>query len=376
MFAAAPFFPARRRHGPHAGFTLLELLVVIAILGILLALLLPAVQRVREAAARMKCANNLRQFGLALHGFHDGNSYLPSGMVTELDMQDSYYTAFTALLPYLEQDNIYRLYHFDRQWYDTENYMAVGQQAPIFYCPSNRSSGTLDLTSIIKQWNAPMPPFLGTIDYVLCKGARAEVELSPAKIPIQARGLFNISQANRTMSPSGQLEWLPTPQFIVRFTDITDGLSSTFALGEAAGGNPYYVIADLNNPSQPVIEPFVNGPALMEQAWAAASLGDPQHPWYAGILGVTAQWGLAPNPMDEPMNRRPGMPSVIGPASKRNDPTQFQDRISGFRSMHLIGCNFLYADGSVHFIPQAIDPGVYRALSTYAGGEVISSMDF
>jgi prepilin-type processing-associated H-X9-DG protein len=211
---------------------------------------------------------------------------------------------------------------------------------------------------------------------VLCKGARAQIDSSPASIPIQARGLFNIAQAAQIQSSSGQLEWLPTPSFRVRFTDITDGLSSTIALGEAAGGNPYYLVADVNNPSQPVIEPFVNGPAVMDQAWAAASLGNPQHPWYAGIFGVTAQWGLPPDPVDEPMNRRPGMPSIIGSSSRRNDPTQFQDRISGFRSMHLTGCNFLYADGSVHFIPQAIDSSVYRALSTYAGGEVISGADY
>jgi prepilin-type N-terminal cleavage/methylation domain-containing protein/prepilin-type processing-associated H-X9-DG protein len=376
MMPVAPFVPSRPRSASRGGFTLIELLVVIAIIGVLLALLLPAVQKVREAASRMKCANNLKQFGLALHGFHDAIGYLPAGMVTEMDMQDSYYTAFTALLPFLEQDNIHRLYHFDAQWYDPENYQAVGQQAAIFFCPSNRTSGRMDLTPIIKQWGAAMPPYIGSTDYVLCKGTRAQVDFSPANIPSQTRGLFNISQANRTTASSGQSQWLTTPQFIVRLTDITDGLSSTFALGEAAGGTPYYLVADINNPSQPVIEPFVNGPAIMEQGWAAASLGDPQHPWYAGIFGVTAQWGLAPDPMDEPMNRRPGMPSIIGAPAQRNNPAQFQDRISGFRSMHLIGCNFLFADGSVHFLPLGIDPFVYRALSTYAGGEVISGADY
>jgi prepilin-type N-terminal cleavage/methylation domain-containing protein/prepilin-type processing-associated H-X9-DG protein len=357
-------------------FTLLELLVVIAILAVLMALLLPAVQRVREAAARIKCANNLKQFGLALHGFHDVNGYLPAGMVTELDIQDSFHTGFTYLLPYIEQDNIHRLYHYDRQWYDSANFTAVEQQAALFYCPSNRNGGTIDLTPFIQQWNTPMPPFIGASDYVLCKGARAQIAVTPADIPIQARGLFNISQADWTAGNGGQIQWSPTPQFRVRFLDITDGLTSTIALGEAAGGNSYFVVADINNLNQPAVEPFINGPAVMDQGWSAASLGDTQHPWYAGIFGVTAQWGLSPAPMDEPMNRRPGMPSIIGLSSNRQDHELFQDRISGFRSMHLVGCNFLFVDGSVHFLPLAIDPNVFRALSTYAGGEVVQTNDF
>jgi prepilin-type N-terminal cleavage/methylation domain-containing protein/prepilin-type processing-associated H-X9-DG protein len=372
MFPPVPSVSARARQA----FTLIELLVVIAILGVLMALLLPAVQKVREAAARMKCANNLKQFGLALHGFHDVNGYLPAGMVTELDIQDSFHSGFTYLLPYIEQDNIHRLYHYDKQWYDLANYTAVEQQAPLFFCPSNRSSGTIDLTPFIKQWGAPMPPYVGASDYVLCKGARAQIDVTPANIPIEARGLFNISQADWTIDNTGQTQWAPTPQFRVRFLNITDGLSSTIALGEAAGGNSYYVVADINNLNQPATEPFINGPAVMDQAWSAASLGDTQHPWYAGIFGVTAQWGLLPGPMDEPMNRRPGMPSIIGLSGNRQDHVLFQDRVSGFRSMHGVGCNFLFADGSVHFLTQSIDPATYRALSTYAGGEVISGADF
>jgi prepilin-type N-terminal cleavage/methylation domain-containing protein/prepilin-type processing-associated H-X9-DG protein len=356
------------------GFTLLELLVVIAIIGVLLALLLPAVQKVREAASRLKCANNLKQIGLALHGFHDVNNFLPPGLATQGNNQDCYHTGFTYLLPYLEQDNLYRLYQIDKQWYDPANYAAVGQQVPLFFCPSNRTSGVIDLTPFIKQWGGSMPPYVGACDYVLCKGANACMWTDTSGIPPEARGLFNEVQYGSVEYDRGGGPWVPVPQQAVRFTNITDGLSNTIAVGEAAGGNPYYVVADIKNLSQPAVEPFIDGPAKMEQGWAAASVGDTQHPWYAGILGVTAQIGFGPKPMDEPMNRRPGMPTLLGNDQTGSNATG-SDRVSGFRSMHLIGCNFLFVDGSVHFLPQSIDPAVYRALSSYAGGEVVS-MDF
>jgi prepilin-type N-terminal cleavage/methylation domain-containing protein/prepilin-type processing-associated H-X9-DG protein len=367
--------PARVQRGARTAFTLLELLVVIAIIGVLLALLLPAVQKAREAAGRARCQSNLRQIGLALHSFHDIYGFLPPGMATEGDNQDCYHTGFTYLLPFLEQGNIYHLYQLDHQWYDAANYTAVEQQVPIFYCPSNRTSGVMDMTPYIEQWGAPLPPYMGACDYVLCKGANACLLTDTSRIPPQAKGLFNEVQYGPTVYPNGGGPWVPIPQQPVRFASIIDGLSSTLAVGEAAGGNPYYVVADINNLSQPAVEPFINGPAKMDQAWAAASMGDYQHPWYASILGVTAQIGFGPNPMDEPMNRRPGMPTILGHDTTGSNATGL-DRVSGFRSMHIVGCNFLFADGSVHFLPQAIDPVIYRALSTYAGGEVVSGTDF
>jgi prepilin-type processing-associated H-X9-DG protein len=354
------------------------LLVVIAIIGGLVGLLLPAVQRVREAAARMSCENNLKQIGLALHNHHDAVGYLPPGFLAETDIQDSYHTGFTYLLPFLEQENLNRLYDYSSQWYLKPNYAAVGQQVKIFYCPSNRTGGLIDMTPYIEQWNAPMPPFTGAIDYVLSKGANAGFSPDPNQIPPAVRGLFNITQARLIPANSGGLQTLTfgaQPQFAVRLTDITDGTSSTFAVGEAAGGNPFYVVGDINNPSQPVIEPFFNGPVPMEQAWAVASLGDASHPWYAGLFGVTAQYGLPPNPVDEPMNRRPCTPTIIGWDRSGYNVTG-RDHASGFRSMHPSGCNFLFADGSVHFIDQAIDAPTYRALSTYQGGEVITGLNY
>src|SRR5262245_1804443 len=128
--------PARR------GFTLVELLVVIAIIGVLVALLLRAVQAARESARRMQCTNNLKQFGLALHSFHDTTNAFPAALdelTTSTSVTDPWKASWVPrILPYIEQQSIYQLYRFDRDWQDaTTNDAADGptkKNIPIFLC--------------------------------------------------------------------------------------------------------------------------------------------------------------------------------------------------------------------------------------------------
>jgi prepilin-type N-terminal cleavage/methylation domain-containing protein/prepilin-type processing-associated H-X9-DG protein len=344
------------------GFTLIELLVVIAIMGVLLGLLLPAVQRVRERANLLSCQNNLKQLGLALHNYHGAYNCFPPGLISDqVFTGDAEATGFTYLLPYLEQGNLQRMYNFDVPWYDGSNYAAVGLEIKIFFCPSNRSEGTLNLSPIASEWNMTLAPSAAGCDYAFCKGANASLTRNWDRVPVEVRGVFGIRPPDRVNSG-------------VRIANITDGTSHTLAMGDAAGGSSKYLAADLNNPNQPAIHALTGGTVQLEQSWGAAGVGDTAHPWYGSVFAVTAQYGMAPNPRDEPMNRRPATPTVAG--GDTSDNRSGKDYVSGFRSLHSGGCNFLFCDGGVRFITDNIQPNVYRALSTYAGAEALTGTEF
>jgi prepilin-type N-terminal cleavage/methylation domain-containing protein/prepilin-type processing-associated H-X9-DG protein len=349
---------------PRRAFTLVELLVVIAIIAVLIGLLLPAVQNVRAAAARASCANNLKQLGLALHNYHAAAGRFPGGVVVtgQADLlDDGHATGFTYLLPHLEQGNLQAGYRFDVPWHDPANGAAVGVGVRVFYCPANRTAGGIDLAPVQAQWGFPLPPFAAGTDYAFCKGANAGLGLDPARVPAAVRGPFAVAVRDGQRVVRGTITLL----------DVADGTSATFALGEAAGGTPLYPIGDLANPTLPATDPFTGRPALVEQAWGATGFAPRSHPWYGSVLAVTAQFGLPPDVRDEPMNRSPASPTVLGSDSSGFNQSG-RDLVSGFRSVHPGGCHFVFCDGSVRWLRPAIAPATYRALSTHAAGEVVA----
>jgi prepilin-type N-terminal cleavage/methylation domain-containing protein len=341
-----------------AAFTLIELLVVLAIIAVLVGLLLPAVQKVREAASRTKCANNLKQIGLALHNHHDALGYLPPGYtVSGTDnLEMGGYGGFVPLMPYLEEENWYRRFDPKGKWFLPPNADLMPHQVKVLYCPSNRDGGVCPsafLYSVAGRWL----PDTAACDYLLCKGANAAM-CEQCQIPPAGRGVFDINTHTQ-------------------LTDITDGTSTTFAAGEGAGNNPRYGIRKFYQDVGPTADLFPGQSPYMDQSWDSGP-GATNELHTTGLLGgatlgITALRGGQPDPWDEPMNTRYVLPALDYNHGCINDGTARgeYDIISGFRSLHTGGCFFLFCDGSVRFVRDTIPAATYRALSTMRGGEVL-----
>jgi prepilin-type N-terminal cleavage/methylation domain-containing protein/prepilin-type processing-associated H-X9-DG protein len=340
------------------GFTLVELLVVLAIIAILVGLLLPGVQRVREAANRLSCLNNLKQLGLALHSYYSSYGSFPPGIVTgqsnNLELLQS--NGWHLILPFVDQANLANAWNPSQKWYEGSNFETVQVDVRLFFCPSNRASGNIDLEELQAFAGFELPnPAAG--DYQFCKGTNAAL-CSTVQFPLPARGVFDVNTNTR-------------------IADIVDGTSNTIAVGEGAGGNPHYLMRNYYTDTGFAPDPVTGGPQIADQSWAAGALAT--HALHSiefafgSSLAVTAERGGFAPVFDEPMNN----PLVLAAREYNNNclnsgltPGGF-DTLPGFHSVHPAGCNFAFADGSVHFIQDSISADLYRALSTMAGGEIV-----
>jgi prepilin-type N-terminal cleavage/methylation domain-containing protein len=337
------------RHSPsRRAFTLIELLVVIAIIAILIGLLLPAVQKVRDAAARMSCSNNMKQLGLAAMNYESTYQHVPPSLIVTLGLPPggsgqpgAPYPAIVHswapnLLPYIEQENIFRQYNLNFPWFSSpaivpgtpDNQGALRNVVKTFLCPSSpggdsrRVSGTFSFGATFPFQNLAVTDYAtnssinpGSITFFGYPTGATQFSLFSAMRP-QLRGagigpLLGVSTSEPATIPG-----------------ITDGTSNTILLCESAGRPTYYVGGAANNSR-----------TLNDGGWG-------HHENDYGLDGAVSKT----NPAD------PG--NCVINCHNNNETYSF----------HSGGANHVFTDGSVRFIRESISPQVYAALITAQGG--------
>lgn len=350
-------------------FTLVELLVVIAIIGILVALLLPAVQAAREAARRSQCLNNLKQLGIAAHNYHDAHRSFPLGMEMCAGPSLTVATFFVRLLPYVEESSLADEWcTADPDWkagratdaFKTMNVTgdpATSRAATIvatFLCPSDRFTANPFLLGT----PGSSPTAFGSTGNTGCVGGyysatsyagnygEGSYYLQNSQFQIRPNGVFFITGPSSDLYFDGEIKnngdnWNHQNLAPVSIARVTDGTSSTLMIGEKFHEDPEFDATS-----------SVSGFKMYQAStWA----------WQGGVKGTAALFCSSAVPMNEDVSYWDDL----------GTPTLAQDaRLNSWGSGHPGGVNFVFCDGSARFISDDISQVALTRLSTRNGGEV------
>ena len=320
-----------------SGFTLVELLVVIAIIAVLMGMLVPAVQRVRAAADKTKCQNNLRQLGLALHHYHDNKGHFPPG-------RDSLgFSAHSYLLPFVEQEDLFNVIDFRVPWDHPNNAFVAAAEVPNFRCPSDPGR---------------TPPANPSLSFLGWAGTNYRAN--------QGSGiLFGLSPTDPTNPNYGMPD--PNGPFylnsVIKLTHIPDGTSNTAAFSE-------HIVGDFSNGvATERMDTFAPGthPTTPDQAvsdcyaidWtnlAYQRVSDVGAPWLRGYHSTTQYFHVG-GPNTRSCMYPPGRIATTA------------------GSYHSGGVNVLMCDDSVHFVSNLINLYVWRGMGSRNGKEILGNWE-
>jgi prepilin-type N-terminal cleavage/methylation domain-containing protein len=336
-------------------FTLIELLVVVAIIGILVSLLLPAVQKVRASAARTQCQNNLKQIGIAMHNYQASIGSLPPAFITTVPPAwtglPAYFFSWSALAelnPFLEQTAIYNMMDLNQPIYvppafniSPQNQVAVQQVVKLFLCPSDQ------MQPVSSGYGEGV---IGPTNYAVCVGTGTTRGGPPFGSPLNSDGMF---MAGKGLS----------------LNDIADGTSNTAMMSESLLGDGPENFVSPTNPGDPqTIYAYTGfGTPLTDATCASATQWNVSN--RRGFMWASGEMRCAS------YNHYYGPNSPIYDCVT-NDLTTFTSfAFRAARSRHGYGVNLMLGDGSVHFVNEKVSLDVWRAMSTRAGGETFNESD-